>query len=360
LLVGSNPDSSTHGAGNDRGIIFREGTLIAIDQGEIISGDEELSEENADAVLPQDRCNQLLLKRFHHLRITLQTGEERGKLNIPKTNSAAATEPFLPRSERAWTNTISRDPPKLEQILRLDERAIYSGLECCARSLDDIASISTPHSCWIWTLLAVAGDVGTMSHEKVGTIRNLGQKAGLMGVRLRGLDVGIEDQGSAGQRDGVDADADINSSDAEMSISGDEETVHSSVELSDLERARASLLSQLGDRLVHAQLPPSKSPLTSSCHGKAAHRGMKNGKVLQEAVSEQTPPPLNSTSAQMKEGKERKIIEPPLDTANNPQSQGGSAVDGIDLNTRVTIDMVLTIVAEYFGQRDLLAYRKPW
>jgi hypothetical protein len=38
----------------------------------------------------------------------------------------------------------------------------------------------------------------------------------------------------------------------------------------------------------------------------------------------------------------------------------GAEGEWADINTKVTIDMILTIVAECFGQRDLLKYRGRW
>jgi hypothetical protein len=51
------------------------------------------------------------------------------------------------------------------------------------------------------------------------------------------------------------------------------------------------------------------------------------------------------------------VIAPELATQDDVEME---TVDIPDLNTRVTIDMILTIAAECYGQKDLLKYRDSW
>ncbi|KAF2820009.1 hypothetical protein CC86DRAFT_471661 [Ophiobolus disseminans] len=364
LLVGNIPHSDTHDAGRERNVLFQDGTWIAVDGHGMSSRDDFSSEDETDTPDPQDRYYQLLVRRFHSLRTSFEATKEKKDVKIAKTISAVGNEPFLPRTERAWTKTIHQTSPKLEQVLHLDESAIYNGLQCSARSLDSAMSISAIHSCWIWSLLASVGDVGTMTHEKTGRIRDIGQKIGLMGVRLRKTSIRSETpdaEVSTRQSEGEEEDTDTNCSDAEMSISEDEDTVQASVEPSELDRARERLLTQLGDRLVHSRLPPSGRQ-SKARQGNAAQCATENDNVSTAVVSEPVPAASNSIPVQV-EGKIQGIEdEQALSYGSKAQcaSELKLPTNEIDLNTRVTIDMVLTIVAEEFGQRDLLTYRQRW
>ena len=366
MLVGSTARRHSDDTGNGRDILFREGTWIAVEKHDLYSRHDHDLEDDSDALLPQDRYYQLLLRRFHYLRTTFETARENSSVNMARITSAAADAPFLPRTERAWNDTINRASPHLKHILLLDETAIYNGLQSFATSFETLTMISTRSSSWIWSLLASVGDVGTMSHEKIGRIRDLGQKAGLMGIRLRDAGDSCSDANGGtrpAEREAVGADSDTSSSGVEMSISGDEEMIHTSAETSDRDRARARLLNQLGDRLIHAHVPPSKRP-SKLRQRQAAHHTMDNGESQLAVLSEQGPAHIDpkSNSAQdevQRQGQER---EQPLKSSSNADGgvDGRYAADVTDLNTRVTIDMVLTIVTECFGQKDLLTYRQRW
>lgn len=339
---------------HDRGVIFQEGTYIAVDEHEVSSTDDQSSEGNA--LLPQNRYYQLLLRRFDCLRTSLRAAAKSNRVI-----TAAAADFFLPRSERAWTSTIHREAPNSTQVLLLDESAIYSGLQCCARSLEEAMSVSTVYSCWIWTLLALAGDTGTLSHEKIGRIREIGQKIGRLGARLRKDQSTVQQMDkdiSMMQDDVADADS---ASEAEMSISGDEGAGQASADVSDLDRARACLLDQLGDRLVTAQVPPTK---TSSVlrRRKALDLVAENEQVSQESDTKRVSTQSDLLLAQKEQGRHGEDDEHMLEIGSASRCPADLALgeEEIDMNTRAAIDMVLTVVAEYFGQRDLLIYRQPW
>jgi hypothetical protein len=290
-------------------VLFTEGTWIAVDQEHTNQSSEDRDEE-LNIPDPQSRLYELLLKRFHHLRATLVA---------PLEQSTTFTT-RLP-------STLGHEYPKPKQMIRLKDAAVYAALKKSAEGMDQAASISHQSSCWMWTLLALAGDVGTLDNDRISRIRELGQKAGLLGERLREArsqrQFSDEDSCTAGLAGECSVDSDA------MSMSSEGEVMPNREDVTDLEQARARLLTQLGDRLVHTELPALQSPSYT------ADRQSESGK---------------------------------LENGDDQKGSGGEhgregedlAGCGIDLNTRVTIDMVLTIVAEYFGQRDLLKYRQRW
>jgi hypothetical protein len=383
LLVGN----TTHGRNDtehDQHVLFREGTCIAVDEHPAVHfHSQDSEEEELSTVDPQDRLYELLLKRFYRLRETLATAAEETQTPDTQRRQAQTKETrCIPRSERAWSDTISQEHPNLAQVVQLDSVAVYFGLRSCAGSIDQASSISSQVSCWIWTLLASVGDVGTLDNEKISRIRDLGLKAGLMGCRLRMVDdkgaetkpdhilqdstcdktsrddvVAARDGHGAQEQDHTPKDIgrekpeshvrsevahdDMSESDAEMSMSGDEGQVHD-VEASELDRARARLLSQLGDRLVHAQPPPSAtSPKTVKKNSRSSN--------VQQDQGKRTEGPKSKSG--IGHAKNNDVFDRRL---------GGLASYGVDFNTQATIDMILTVVAECFGQRDLLRYRQQW
>jgi len=337
------PIHVSDGAGAN--FVFEQGTFIAVDDQ---MPAEDVTEKSPDSLTPQDRYYELLLKRFYHLRTTLDEARQRANASTSKTSATRKT----PRTLREWSNTLEEDPPNIEHLVHLDEAAIYNGLQSCTRSMDVATAMSPRYSCWAWSLLALVPDGGTLSYEKIGHVREVGQSASIAAVRLRsgiGEDLGLQEQCDPQPGDTAAVHVEDDASDTEMSISADEGEVLTDTEDPDFARAKAGLLTQLGDRLVH---PQRFSPqATKSRHSTAAGHDSRGSKGSRRSALPSVP---SSTQAEAKENaaKQGSHHHQPLGT-----DAEGSLVDA---NTSVTIDMILTIVAECFGQKDLLAYRRRW
>ncbi|KAK5686733.1 hypothetical protein LTR17_026887 [Elasticomyces elasticus] len=68
-----------------------------------------------------------------------------------------------------------------------------------------------------------------------------------------------------------------------------------------------------------------------------------------EAMSNEGEPDTKSLNAEVEEGVETSPQLDPIET-DSPAAH----------NTAVTLDMIITIIGEVFGQRDLLEFRRPW
>jgi hypothetical protein len=381
LLVASTARDHGHTDTSEQ-VLFEDGTWIALDEHRADHSSDRSSENEAIDPDPQDRLHELLLKRYQGLRATLAAMIEEGDEATRRTSQATIDLAYSLSDGRAWSKTVDKDFPTLELIQQLDDSTVYSGLTCCAENIDRAASISPQLSCWMWTLLASVGDVGTLDNWKMSRIRALGQKIGLLSMRLRSgssqcqpsseainiednksthvntgcntkddvcegtmaRDPGdVQDRNDIHQNDGADgAEASVKQSaaldnesfsqakpttesvesEADIYLSVDESSGQQGAEDSNIEQARARLLKQLGDRLVQAQLPsPETSPKLDALRDGMDYQGSDG--VCSE-------------------------------------KREGPAGYKADLNTRVAIDTVLTIVAEYFGQKDLLEYRQRW
>ncbi|KAH8698069.1 hypothetical protein GQ44DRAFT_779267 [Phaeosphaeriaceae sp. PMI808] len=417
LLVGS----TTHGHDNTidtQTVFFREGTCIALNDQRVASHSDDTFREEAYDSSPQDRLYELLLKRFHNLRTKIVSACDKTHAHPAGTDSTTTNIYTGLNFERDWPSIIDTTYPELHQLLQLDEKTVYKGLQYCTNRIAQVASISPYTSCWIWSLLALVGDVGTLNNQKISHIRDLGRKAGLLGARLRktraecqclgedrreavrktantstdyskagnicsdqdiksnqtqtaahsvmstdyskaGNICGDQDiksnqiqtavQSVVAQDNATNASlslGDVSGSDTEMSMSGDEDQAHHSAEVSQVERARARLLLQLGDRLVRPQLPPPRRRL-EPIEGaeRQSNRAMRD-QDSRPKVSRDEPDGHCSSGCSST-------------TSNHGRCEGWEE-EPSTLNTRVTIEMVLTIVAESFGQRDLLRYRRHW
>lgn len=332
---------SRNQTGTEDGVFYRDGVWVAVDGGLQESGVAVDPDGRRSSLEPQQGYYDLILARFQALRIKLLDA------GFPSTKFAASRSHRQPRNRGAWLDVIDVNLPTSDYICHLDQSSLFHALEACSASLGRSASISREKSCWIWTLLAMTSDAGTMNSQMVGKIRYLGMQAARLSARLQQEDfdqdthesnVGILDEGKAAKdnqehsmqatdngvvwkdeaigteapqsppqmpkkEDGHENQGVASSCKGIEAPLSDPEGEHTQT----LELARARLLAQLGDRLV----PPRGCPLEE-------------------------------------EGDARKGFEKP------------SVDDAIDWNTKATIDMILTVVAELYGQRDLLKFRLAW
>jgi hypothetical protein len=343
----------------------------------------------------QDACNTVLLQRFRNLRNKL--AETRKHEELPE---AAAKRADAEKSgKQKWSEKIEKDLPILQEVAHMDESTLYVALQGCTLALGRSAEISRKKSCWIWALLARVGDYGTLDHERVGRIRDLGLSAGRLMGRLHANSTistrdalededtnpgvpktttetqtpGTCDEGHAAegdrttQRDASDekdtasdptllknddvvlsqdkVTEEADDSDAEMVMSEDEVESENTSGDGGLEEARARLLAQLGDRLVHSQVPLSDTPPTQVHHH------------LSRVEAERQRQEIRRGETQQNIGVS-KLMSAAEATQAKPQAIVPSSDD--EWNTKVAIDMIITVVAECYGQKDLLKFRAAW
>ncbi|KAI8937571.1 hypothetical protein NX059_005286 [Plenodomus lindquistii] len=311
--------------GKEDGVFYEDGVWIAVDSAQNSAYGTDPATRYS-SLQPQHVYYDQILVRFQSLRTKLlEAGFARGTRTASEVRSQ-------PRSKRAWLDIIDVVLPTSDHIGQLDEAGLFHALEACSASLGRDTSISREKSCWIWTLLAMASEAGTLDSRLVGKIRSLGLQAGRLGARLQHKPF---DQPGVVQNIhnySVDApkktpDYDTRDTDTAAELEDDAARVEATLcqsqavkaapvstlsETEDeraqtLEEARARLLAQLGDRLV-----PSECPEQGEVEDTL--RGVKRT----------------------------------------------SLADPIDWNTKATIDMILTVVAERYGQRDLLKFREAW
>ncbi|KAF2752274.1 hypothetical protein M011DRAFT_482987 [Sporormia fimetaria CBS 119925] len=399
---GENPDRTMYEDGcGDHTVLFNEGTWIAKDP----TPDESYSsydyEEDLD---PQEQYYENLLKRYDTMRHSLSVLKGSDSPGNAKAAVSGRLAKDIPNGPPQWLHMIEHEFPSPRLLARMTEFQTLRGLKYCAQSLDRSQKISKTKSCWVWALLAKAPEVGSLDYEKVGIIRDLGHKAGQFGMRLRrelakasekkyghggydGADEEYEEgeggddawepnlpaETEEGELDGIagvvkkeqtpsDNAARIVApqkttnppqqikqgqaciSDAEMSISEDEgevtddppaDTANTTDDPTTLEEARARLLAQLGDRFVAPSKPTPKLFLSRADaeRYRNAQANGASGKIGQHV---------------------------PYTEGVAADSEAYSPPKKLDWNTMATLDMILTVVAERYGQKDLMRFREAW
>ncbi|KAF2021695.1 hypothetical protein BU24DRAFT_488068 [Aaosphaeria arxii CBS 175.79] len=403
-------------------VIYEDGTWIACDRSRVEHPSPSL--DGSVELDPQEQYYRNLLRRYAALRETLFYGSHLDLDKRKASHPSKCTDSATPRTRHNWLYSLDREYPTPAQIFKMNEDDVFRGLKYCAHSLDRFGSISKQKSCWIWALLAKAPDYGDLDYRRVGSIRDLGHRAGQF--RLRLPDEGDEDSETDSESELEEGEhiADTKGHESEhpqtedlqrkpeeasneqtkegdsdhggeMSISedGEDGEISDADEPTTLEEARARLLAQLGDRLVRPQ-EKSNRDLSQSVRdgvaspGGSTHRHNGNGDADQSLESRrdrkthdekgQNASGLDSDAAgtsstqqakyfasrtEAEDYRKQLLTRSGIDTPKPKKVEIMPKSDNIETvawNSKVTIDMILTVVAECYGQKDLLRFRGIW
>lgn len=323
---------------NTDGTIYNDGVWIALDAETQAEDDAVEPDRHHSALRPQQTYYKMLLVRFQSLRTKLLAS------SFPALNATTFTSHKNPDSRRAWLDTIDKDFPASKHLGQLEESDLFQALEACSASLGRSTSISREKSCWIWTLLALASDAGTLNNNLISKIRQLGLQAGRLGARLREeatnqSHVGIEAEG--------EHDFNVSGEGQDCSIKGDVE--HESMnEMLDCESLRSECDSHKQDGEAACQKP--SGPLAGEEESNVKSLDQARARLLEQLGDRLVPSgrvPQEEREAAAQVSMKTREHERPL---HRPT----------DWNTQATIDMILTVVAECYGQRDLLENRAAW
>ncbi|KAI1765722.1 hypothetical protein GGR53DRAFT_529304 [Hypoxylon sp. FL1150] len=261
---------------------------------------------------------------------------------------------------------------------------------------------------WLWALLARLPDRGQLDYQAVGWVRELGKRAVLLMVSLAEMEVLREhyDVGNGGSADGAEVEVDegideelgpeecndyddvaldttwppepathgdhkkadtrldaaeeptndtkikAEESDVEMQIDSDEEQEDGEVSAApqqpqeptaDIETAKARLLSQLDGAATNTTETAASSDVNTDAH--------PVGTTAEEA----------RIAALMSEGLSTDLEKEAIAAlAADEAAQKKAQLRRARANERATLNMILTVAGEFYGQRDLLEFRDPF
>jgi hypothetical protein len=221
---------------------------------------------------------------------------------------------------------------------------------------------------WLWALLARLPDRGELDYMEVGHVRDLGKRAALLMHSLRemaALREEVEGGGRASEEDdGLEGDQEDWDGEAEaIDDDDDDDDVDDGRKVAAPPQESAEPASVANDDPTSVQ--PSSDPLarssstapTSAPDADAdAAEQMEDGEIDEsapmdidtdvESAKTRLLAKLNTHSSNGYDADQAE--EPPFDPAR------------ARMNMRATLNMILTVAGELYGQRDLLEFRDPF
>lgn len=313
-----------------------------------------------------------LITQFHRLRTTLHR-------DPPASALAALTSPahsphvgaFGPRSRTfaVWSMRLRETDPHPAQVAAMDKGAVLRLLRVLlgGKFMRTGVELRERTSRWVWALLARLPDRGEMDHMEVGHVRELGKRAALLMhslIEMAALRVEVElggHDGDAGAEEWVgEVGADI---EAEAEAEVDAEA---NVGFADGKGWDTPVQS------TSDPAPGSSSPAPTSdpvANGKEKEKedddnDMEDGEIADESEPMDLESDIESAKARLLanlEGAAGSSSEEGSEPGMN-KDPGTESFDPVRsrMNMRATLNMILTVAGEFYGQRDLLEFRDPF
>ncbi|KAI0913460.1 hypothetical protein F4823DRAFT_622242 [Ustulina deusta] len=317
-----------------------------------------------------------------------------------------------------WEARLRATDPLPAQIAAMHKDSIFRLLRVLltCKFLRKRTQLRERTSRWIWALLARLPDGGELDYMEVGYIRELGKRAVLLVVSLAELEVLREhydvDGSSPGDQDeyevGVDVDAcfdDVLSQDLPVDIANAPTPEDTGADVERTLNSNASILCNRADQAPHGSTninheadntrPQVPSPDDASDVEMQLDSDLEDGEVTDES-----PPPRSDSVADIETAKARllarlndtiedgevedddDISAPVIPIAQSTPIEEQAAhttsecradeseedgeyehyqeLDRAKVNERATLNMILTVAGEFYGQRDLLEFRDPF
>ncbi|KAJ5499697.1 hypothetical protein N7453_008748 [Penicillium expansum] len=254
--------------------------------------------------------------------------------------------------------------PRMVQLASMDMDSVLEVLEILARMMSDVVRGDDTQrvrriGAWAWGLLGKCREVGQLSTREVGVVRNLGKRAATILRKVQELEMDeyeeevdssvvdppkeetqqgnlIEDkkdtkeevqQGSTVQ----DKEATKQETQPEPTAQGEEETK---------EEARLEPIVQSEEKSNQEELAePAEAQDSSMPDASLEESDLEAAKARLQARLQN-----NSDSA-----------ETPASCDEEEEEE-----DDWSIQTHALLDMIITVVGEFFGQRDLLQEREVW
>ncbi|KAH6854901.1 hypothetical protein B0I37DRAFT_363343 [Chaetomium sp. MPI-CAGE-AT-0009] len=267
---------------------------------------------------------------------------------------------------RVWTRRIRHTDPLPAQVAALDRQSVLKLLRVIlgGKFIRRGYELRPRTSRWIWALLARLPDQGEMDYAEVGWVRELGKRAVLMMVSIAHMEALKEE---------VEGDL-------EGDVDGDDEEFVEEMILNEDGEERAIGAS------TKSQLPATATTTTTAdADGDKDQDGETDMDIDEGEVTDDEPPATAGNKdiegdlaaakarllARLENSGTQQEEEPSTaadaDTLEHQESHGASDEETATLdeaearaNMRATLNMVLTVAGEFYGQRDLLEFRDPF
>ena len=223
-------------------------------------------------------------------------------------------------------------------------------------------TLSERTSRWIWALLARLPDKGELNYAEIGWIRDLGRRAVLLGRSLAEM-AALRDELAEG---GLGAHEAVDRSSSDEDIMADPEDLEIEGAVSAGEDEEDSTPAETEQEVE--QTPKAIEPTTISPPKPDAEEGEIDEDedvamdIASDSDAEEGEVAATEPQESLEAAKERLLAQIKSGPApeDDEDAEKEAAKQRLRSNLRATLNMILTVAGEFYGQRDLLEFREPF
>ncbi|KAI0521016.1 hypothetical protein F5B22DRAFT_34143 [Xylaria bambusicola] len=378
------------------------------------SDDDRPRNSSADEI--RDAYFTSITNRYITLRKLLQTEPPDTALRVlPATNPSEVGEWKRGADTfQKWEGRLRTTDPLPAQIAAMHKDSVFRLIRVIltCKFLRKRAQLRERTSRWIWALLARLPDAGELDYMEVGYVRELGKRAVLMMVSLAELEVLREHYdvagSSPGDQDEYEVDVDVDecyddalSQDSPVDIANAPTPEDTREHVEQTIGPRASTpgngANQKPDTATDTKHEAETTYLQEPSPGDTSDVEMQLDSDMEDGeVADEPPPPRADSVADIETAKAQLLarlsdaveddgvkdldLSSPVPPSAKPtrldaeaaqttpdsrideseEDERYQALDRDKINERATLNMILTVAGEFYGQRDLLEFRDPF
>ncbi|CAI7664260.1 unnamed protein product [Penicillium crustosum] len=325
------------------------------------------SPSKLDELYPETQrsYNNLLRHRFLLLRSTLRCSPPAGAINTLDNDHPISLPRKAGSAHKIWRRLLVTVEPRMVQLASMDMDSVLEVLEILARMMSDVVRGDDTQrvrriGAWAWGLLGKCREVGQLSTREVGVIRNLGKRAAIILRKVQELendeyeedvDSSMADRPKKETQQGnlAECEKDTRKEAQQGSTAQDEEatkpethsgpTVQGEEEAE--EEAQPETIGRNEEESKQAELPEAAEAQDSS---------------MPDASLEESDLEAAKARLQARLQNNYDSIKTPASCDNEEEEEESDW----SIQTHALLDMIITVVGEFFGQRDLLQEREVW
>ncbi|QGI60473.1 hypothetical protein CEK27_004444 [Fusarium fujikuroi] len=217
---------------------------------------------------------------------------------------------------------------------------------------------------WIWALLARMPDKGELNYAEIGWIRDLGRRAVLLGRSLAEMAALREElaEGGLGAHEAVDG----SSSDEEVLADPEDMEVEGALSSGqDEDEPKPAGSRNEAEKTTKGTEPTAKSPPRPDAEEEDEDEDEDEDvamEIASDSEAEEGEVAAQEPQENLEAARERLLarISNGVTSEDEEDLEKESAKQRLRANLRATLNMILTIAGEFYGQRDLLEFREPF
>lgn len=263
---------------------------------------------------------------------------------------------------RVWTKRIRHTDPLPAQIAALKRQSVLKLLRVIlgGKFIRRGYELRPRTSRWIWALLARLPDQGEMDYVEVGWVRELGKRAVLMMVSIAHMDA-LREEVEGDLEGNIDGDGEeefveemvLDEDGEEHAISTSTKPQPPAAVTTDADNGEGQD-GEMDMDIDEGEVTDDDAPSTAGNKDIAADIAAAKARLLARLEE--------NTSTQQEKVLVAAHADTPEDRPNGSSDEETATMDEAEAraNMRATLNMVLTVAGEFYGQRDLLEFRDPF